>query len=506
MTVAHRAIALLPSSSEQPTGGLEELNNIIQVATELSCNLYLATWPHDTSVTFVEQLRRLVDPAFQPFFRDIIPSPSVTLLESLRTPSESHVIAVLPAGSQISPAAWWEALFQLFEQSPLSACFFSGTAPIEPWSTFLNVHRNIPTEINALIREASGSEIFLIKTYLLSQLPPLTTLAGVRPSLSSLAKAILTEATTSGAMTVGPVRLSPHSDDGIVSPILLRGFGGRSGTTLLMRLLGTNEDILFDRSFPFEVRLFSYLYRCAQVAIANPSMATATPAALFAERDTDISLGPLPWETPLLDKSTFFLEALRSLWRSASDSFLTYRHSCGTDANTTSSSFYYAEKAAFSWIDLQAITFRAKVIQLFRDPRDVWLSVHDMAGRRPGVSFDMREGETRQEYLDWFTSMRRRDIVEHIPPPHDVLLVRYEDLIKDPIRQLTKLFTWLGLQIDASKIRAAMLADTMTAGHMTSPSSAESIERWRHTAENSDSTAIWNVLGDVASLLGYQPV
>lgn len=44
-------------------------------------------------------------------------------------------------------------------------------------------------------------------------------------------------------------------------PILLRSPGGRSGTSLLMEILSSADEIVFDKKHPYESRVLSYFYR-----------------------------------------------------------------------------------------------------------------------------------------------------------------------------------------------------------------------------------------------------
>ena len=50
-----------------------------------------------------------------------------------------------------------------------------------------------------------------------------------------------------------------------IIPLLLRSFG-RTGTTVVMQLLGTSPNVLFDRVYPFEHRLLAYAARLGMVA------------------------------------------------------------------------------------------------------------------------------------------------------------------------------------------------------------------------------------------------
>ena len=50
-----------------------------------------------------------------------------------------------------------------------------------------------------------------------------------------------------------------------LNPLLILDLGGRSGSTLLMQLLGTSPQIAFDRVYPSEVRYLTYLLRWAKM-------------------------------------------------------------------------------------------------------------------------------------------------------------------------------------------------------------------------------------------------
>ncbi len=50
----------------------------------------------------------------------------------------------------------------------------------------------------------------------------------------------------------------------MIIPILVRTFGC-SGSTLLMQILASSQDIVFERRYPFEVRYLTYLTRTAQL-------------------------------------------------------------------------------------------------------------------------------------------------------------------------------------------------------------------------------------------------
>src|SRR5262245_6681528 len=100
-----------------------------------------------------------------------------------------------------------------------------------------------------------------------------------------------------------------------LTPILVAG-SGRSGTTMLMELLGTDPRVAFDRVYPFENRYLSYFAKFALLSgrLGKGEEPEGTRSSAF---DTDV-IGPPPWPTVPPPGVSFMAlppaELLRGMW------------------------------------------------------------------------------------------------------------------------------------------------------------------------------------------------
>src|SRR5262245_24322281 len=145
-------------------------------------------------------------------------------------------------------------------------------------------------------------------------------------------------------------------------PILLAA-EGRSGTTALMALLGTDPRVAFDRVYPYENRYLTWLAKVAHV-VGRPVNSEVFIAEQLFELADD-RLGPMPrsMEQPasLMPSATTWTTGLCSMFT---------EHVRKRDPSAT----YYAEKAPFWLAALLRQSMPVRVVNLVRDPRDVFLS------------------------------------------------------------------------------------------------------------------------------------
>src|SRR2546423_1112826 len=143
-------------------------------------------------------------------------------------------------------------------------------------------------------------------------------------------------------------------------PLMVMG-GGRSGTTFLMRILASHPEIQADEVYPLEFRLFL------------------------------LSIFP---DDPTCQSSTLFrLPDNRAL---TTDGALKFYHSAAEAAGKTPR--YFAEKMPGLIVDRILEKFPdARIICLFRDPRDVHMSALDFTQRRAGEKFGEFEAATEKD-------------------------------------------------------------------------------------------------------------
>ena len=260
--------------------------------------------------------------------------------------------------------------------------------------------------------------------------------------------------------------------NGVVLPIVgIRPLSGRTGTTLLMSLLGTSPSIAFDRRYPAEYRIGSYLTRMASQMTEPFDERTHVGVTDFFFGPQP-SWGPMPFRSDALDIEAWRPELLRVMWASASDALVAAR----PDAR------WYAEKLAVDEGPLQEAGVEVFTIDLVRDPRDILASRRSfLAG---GTDHWARDAESVADELSV-----RLDELDAQPPN---LRLRYEDLALDLDTTAEMLGEHLGVELFSSDV-------DRPAQHVTTPSATASVGRWRSDLDDDDAAT----LTPIATRLGY---
>lgn len=258
-------------------------------------------------------------------------------------------------------------------------------------------------------------------------------------------------------------------------PLLVAHPGGRTGTTLLMQLLGTSPRILFERSYPFETRYLTYLLRWA--SLLEPDGDASWPAANVTRLDA-ATLGPMPWtETTLWDGATLAPTCFAAAWREFSRSAVARSHPPGRPHDAPAP-LRWAEKVP-PWVPARLRrVMPCDVIVLVRDPRDVFLSIGAFDAKRGFPGFSRRPDDDDWTFARrWVALCRERyATMREEAARTESLLVRYEDLATDLEAAARRITAWLGTPLDARRVEAGA---TAFAYHMTSPSPDASVGRWR---------------------------
>lgn len=305
--------------------------------------------------------------------------------------------------------------------------------------------------------------------------------------------------------SVAPAGIAPPVRADSLVPLLISG-GGRNGTTLIMQLLATSPQIVFERVYPFEQRYLTYFLRWAGLVRIGIGPTDRWDQVMMVARKDDW-IGPIPWvdpeylqEVPECDE--FHLEMFDSIWQSFSiraDLIATEKE--GTEQGST---IYYAEKTP-GWVrdELLSSGRPFKAIHPLRDPRDTYLSVLAFHKKRRGRGFGVEESASDEEYARRFAEGQRaalRRLLELEESDQD-LIVRYEGLVGDLALQAKRLGTWLGVDLDADAVseRAGEFAD-----HMTSATPKDSVARWRRELSSDLQDLFVSTLGDEIEAAGYE--
>jgi len=277
-----------------------------------------------------------------------------------------------------------------------------------------------------------------------------------------------------------PLRLTPPPP---LHPLVLTTLG-RTGSVWFSRLVGEHPAIVSHRPFEAEPRMGSYWAHVFK-ALADPAGVMEALAPLDmrgnwwlgsegkgtvpAVRDPEI----LEWMVESHPERT-----ARFCLESASDF---YARVAGLQQKADP--VYYVEKYIPSFVPslLLELDPGAKEVFLVRDPRDMLASIVSwVAAGRGGFS----EGAEAEQSVDWLARQTKLLLRHWQRRSARSLLVRYEDLVLEPLPTLTGLFDYLGVDSTAETAttvleRAQGTKSDQQRNHQTSSSPERSVGRWK---------------------------
>ena len=280
-----------------------------------------------------------------------------------------------------------------------------------------------------------------------------------------------------------------------VTPLLVRTFG-RTGSTLLMQLLGTSPSVLFEQQYPYEHRYLTYAYQMSRIA-GLPYQASDDwdNNVLFQGQSNSISVLPYA-RTDLIDRQRLSTRMFRDLWRSFSAELRASANAGVIDR------CYYAEKSPHKVADLATELLDARTIYLLRDPRDELVSIRSFNQKRGFHAFGWQEDDTDLSYARKMCRNRRVFMQDILTSESGTsrFHVRYEDLINNGRQEAARLSDWLGVTLDYT--RAAKNRKVLEL-HATSRNPAASVQRWRRELSAEVQALFSEELGNELINLGY---
>jgi len=264
-----------------------------------------------------------------------------------------------------------------------------------------------------------------------------------------------------------------------LKPLLIVG-DGRSGTTLLMELLGTAPQIVFDRTHPYETRYLTYLMKWALLLRQkyqpgdewNPGRSFDIPGSL---------VGPLPYMNPTFwSYEDLWKNCFRSAWNEFS------RGAAGRLErpigsllfNKPRKTLYYAEKSPFWLPAYLRDVMPYRVILIVRDPRDVYLSITAFVKKHGVPGFARLVEDDDWTFARRFTMCRKTlwEVMRQEEASPNSLIVKYEDLVLNLNQEAMRIGSWLGMKLNAGAVESK---PAMWAYHATSKNKAQSVARWQ---------------------------
>jgi Sulfotransferase family len=301
-----------------------------------------------------------------------------------------------------------------------------------------------------------------------------------------------------GDVPNGRFRLNPiRSRDVPLKPLLLTATG-RSGTTLLMRRLGNSQEIVLADMFPFEMKLLTYYGYALEVLTTASSVQNREALDQLTEDPYHLGLNPFHHpDMEALYPKPFMLhqffgpraaERLHPTFRSIIDDFYrdmrTYAHKpCGR---------FFAEKCDmftparnFARLAFDGV----KELLLVRDLRDVYCS------RRAFWS------DSSEKALQNLKTVQDTVLPILSAEQEHMLVLRYEDLVRQPAETLSRISAYLGLD-QSIELNTDSERKTFSS-HSTSADPESSIGRWKHELNAESRVSISKSFKPFLEALGY---
>jgi hypothetical protein len=274
-----------------------------------------------------------------------------------------------------------------------------------------------------------------------------------------------------------------------------------------MALLGQHPGIVTYRPFEFETRAGAYW---AQVflALSDPKcyqqqVISTEPIGQWWLGESLRCLRDIPDPAVGTCLGASGVRALACFCQARLDAF----YSAAKVAAGSSGAKYFAEKYLVGVRRMVREWYpQSKEVILVRDPRDMFCSIEAFNAKRGYLAFARDRLTDPEEYI----RMRMREISRLVQlwkttPVH---LLRYEDLVREPLATVRAVLEHLDLASGAELVKDIVETGSRKADavpfHRTSPSAAESVGRWRRDLPESLQRFFTSEYGDLLGQLGYE--
>jgi hypothetical protein len=298
-----------------------------------------------------------------------------------------------------------------------------------------------------------------------------------------------------------------------LQPLMVNSLG-RTGTTLLMRMLAAHPAVVAYARPPYEARGAKYWLHVFRVLSAPTDSRKRVGApmefhleALAAGGNPFYSGSFAAWPEVEAWSGSAYVADLAAFCQRSIDGW--YLAAAAAQSQATESLVYFAEK---HFPDVYPRLMRelypaAREIFLVRDFRDMVASMIAYNERRGFDDFGRSKAGSDKAWLDYLhqTFLVLHNAWRDRGDPES--LVRYEDLVRDPMHALPPILAYLGLDADQDTvvhlITAASPDSAELRGHGTTASPDASIGRWRQDLPPALQAATQETFGDLLKAFGY---
>lgn len=296
-----------------------------------------------------------------------------------------------------------------------------------------------------------------------------------------------------------------------LQPLIVNSFG-RTGTTVLLRMLAAHPAVVIYRRSPYEIRGSKYWLHALRV-LGTPADGRTQLGAAMQFHEDERAAGGNPFYSSLFaaapeveawSGSNYLRDLLAFCQRSIDEWYLA---TATAQDQATAPLVYFAEK---HFPDLFPRLMRdlypdAREVFLVRDFRDMIASMLAYNARKGSGDFGRDRAGSDDAWLDYLRqnfAVLRSAWRERGEPGS---LVRYEDLVADPHAVMGPLLARLGL--DATDSTVAEVVNAAGApelsGHGSSASPVASVGRWEQDLSPEMQEKVSARFGDLLRDFGY---
>jgi hypothetical protein len=295
-----------------------------------------------------------------------------------------------------------------------------------------------------------------------------------------------------------------------LAPLLVTTIG-RAGSSWLVQLLGAHPETIAYAPFKHEPRALTYWLEVSRTLsdpgsvgrILSPNLASGE--WWLPDAGSTLALERLEPEVRQALESAATQNFLESAVRSI-DRF--YR--AAAEIEGKHGARYYVEKVWPNFVPELALDLYENAAELFlvRDPRDVFCSILAFNERRGYASFGREMSDSDEDFIRLLRaqnaalleSWRTRSARSH--------LVRYEDLVDDPVETLAAVFEAVGVDSSPAAVERALSSTELVPAdvqdsHRTSPSTKASVGRWRRDLSPAFARALEESLAEILEEFDY---
>lgn len=319
---------------------------------------------------------------------------------------------------------------------------------------------------------------------------------------------------TKGELIIRKFQLVPYSsrekEPGEKTNVLLLSFFARSGSTLLMKMLTHHPEITGYDKGTHEghiIRYFSRLYYMIKNSHLYTSDFSEGPfldrMKIFSQHYRENSVLPKPVEfNQHMDLSIF-----REMYSEFISNYLPFLLE-DVDAPNRKSPKFYIEKhmdgAHFGFTrSILELFPESKILMLFRDPRDVFLSFEAFSKKEKIIPLDGSD----QEKIEHIMKHYQGRLLLYKEYSDRIVKINYENIVSGDVNIIKAMLQELNLS-DSNECVNAMLEslkrnDLQASLHSTSGGAEQSVQRWRREL-NVEQQKLFSYYDEQIELIGYE--